>query len=364
MAIYHLHVQTLSRGEARSFVSALAYRWALKLHDERLGLTVDFRRRRGVMATGIVGFDGQAGLLANACEAAERRRDARVGREIVGALPAELGDAARTAIVSSFAESIHRRHGVAVMWAVHAPDNNGDHRNWHAHLLLTTRKMQNGILAEKTRELDDPAQSGVHVEAFRIDWENLVNAELARAGVNARIDRRSLVDRGEERAPAEHLGPHASKLERQRPFSTTRGARNAASKTEAEEWVKVDAQLTRIEQQLARIDPGRAARDDAHDVRVISETCALRPRHGHQRSDRAIRPKRQAQRCKSLASLRRRRGAAAVRLLLRLVERVPGPWRTVLDTWRVLFDLSPPVKRMDLIPGLLPAPERRVDRDR
>ena len=78
---------------------------------------------------------------------------------------------------------------------------------------------------EKTRELDQK-QSGL-VGEWRQRWEQLANQALERGGAEARIDHRSLVARGLEAEPTQHLGPAATTLER-RGVATERGEINRA----------------------------------------------------------------------------------------------------------------------------------------
>ena len=62
-------------------------------------------------------------MLWNAAEAAERRKDAQVAREIVLALPAERGvtDEDRIELARSFAAQHFVAKGLAVQLDVHAP---------------------------------------------------------------------------------------------------------------------------------------------------------------------------------------------------------------------------------------------------
>src|SRR4029078_2623378 len=60
-------------------------------------------------------------------------------REI--ALPCDLSAGERKALVTEFARGIADRYGVAVDVAMHAPGKDGDHRNHHAHLLVTHREL-------------------------------------------------------------------------------------------------------------------------------------------------------------------------------------------------------------------------------
>ena len=80
--------------------------------------------------------------LWNAAEAAERRKDAVVAQEWELALPAELNRAGRLELVEAFASALVERYGVATDVAIHAPHREGDQRNWHAHVLTTTRRLE------------------------------------------------------------------------------------------------------------------------------------------------------------------------------------------------------------------------------
>src|SRR3546814_1212432 len=90
----------------------------------------------------------------NAAEQAETRKNSTVAREYEIALPAELSAEARRELALGLAREISERHGVAVDVAIHAPGREGDHRNHHAHLLTTTRRIGPEGLGAKTRELD------------------------------------------------------------------------------------------------------------------------------------------------------------------------------------------------------------------
>ena len=220
MAIYHLSVSVVSRSTGRSAVAAAAYRAGACLRDERTGQLHDYTRRSGVLAAEVIAPPGCVTLdrerLWQAAEAAERRRDARTAREVRIALPAELTAEACRDLARQYAQWVAERYRTAVDVAVHAPDRSGDQRNRHAHLLLPTREVgADGALGAKLRVLDDRTSGPAEIEAMREAWEEMANAALAAAGVNARIDRRSLVEQGiTDRPPSWHRGPGATALER------------------------------------------------------------------------------------------------------------------------------------------------------
>ena len=262
-AIYHCKVRSLSRAAGQSAVPASAYRRCAKMTDERTGQAADYTRKHGHLAGGLIGWDGDAAGLWNAAEAAERRKDAKVAREIVVALPAGLPPRDQVALVKGFAAGLRRRHGIAVQWDIHAPDRRGDQRNLHAHLLLTTRRVGAGRLGEKTRELDTKLSSGQHLRAWRRDWEGLVNAALEQVGSTARVDCRSHAQRHQDEGrtgpapePMAHLGPARTALER-RGRRTKAGVRN----DRLAEAAKLQRQLAAVERQLAHLrQPARPSR--------------------------------------------------------------------------------------------------------
>jgi len=229
MAIYHLSMKPMSRSSGRSSVAAAAYRAAEKLTNQRDGLTHDFSRRSGVEYAEIVlpkavdaGWALDRSALWNAAEASEKRKDARVAREIEVALPHELSSEQRLDLTRAFAQDLANRYGVAVDFALHSPHGDTDTRNHHVHLMMTTRKVDSEGLGEKSElELENKRLQALglptsheQLRAIRIDWEAKTNESLARAGLELRIDHRSHQARGLEIEPTQHMGVHATQMAR------------------------------------------------------------------------------------------------------------------------------------------------------
>ncbi|MCP2158181.1 UNVERIFIED_ORG: Ti-type conjugative transfer relaxase TraA [Rhizobium sp. SLBN-170] len=237
MAIYHLSTKPVSRSSGRSAVASAAYRCAVLLVNQRDGLVHDFTRKEGVEHKEIVlpqGVSADWALdrskLWNAAEFAEKRKDARVAREFEIALPHELSPEGRLKAARAFAQDLANRYGAAVDFAIHSPSEHGDIRNYHAHVLMTTRQVGKAGLGEKTllehknaRLLaNGMATTDMQLRDIRQSWEGIANRELQREGLDVRIDHRSHIERGLELSPTEHMGVHASQM-RQQGMAVERG---------------------------------------------------------------------------------------------------------------------------------------------
>ena len=233
MAIYSASVKTISRKAGRSATAAAAYRTASEVIDERQGLIHDYTRKQGVEHVSRHlphGLKMDTHDIWNGAEHAEKRKDATVARELVVALAHELPPVARTALAESIAESLVERYGVAAECSVHSPDAEGDQRNHHCHIQFSTRRMNaDGSFGAKTRELDDIKQGKIEVEWIRQMVEEKTNLALEAAGLDVRVDRRSLKDQRAaalevgnlelaqelDRAPQIHNGPRVTQILRE-----------------------------------------------------------------------------------------------------------------------------------------------------
>jgi len=139
--------------------------------------------------------------------------------------PHELTPDQRQKLALEYADHLAHRYGVAVDVAIHVPDGGGDHRNHHAHLLMTTRRLEAEGLTKKTRKLDE-RKTG-EVSQVREAWADLCNVHLERAGGDPRIDHRTLAAQGIDREPQIHVGPKAAAMAEkgERPEPADRPAR-------------------------------------------------------------------------------------------------------------------------------------------
>ena len=267
MAIFHLSVKTISRSAGRSATAAIAYRAGERVMDERTGLVHDYTRRRGVEHTEIFlpenspEWAQNRAQLWNVAEQSETRKNSTVAREFEVAIPSELNREQRLELVREFARDLVQRHGMAVDVAIHEPGKVGDNRNYHAHILCSTRRLTPEGFKDKTRELDD--QKSGEVTNWRQRWADVSNRHLENAGRQERIDHRSLdaqrvaaIERGDtdqavklERLPTIHIGPNVVQME-QRGIQTERG-------DQGREIAKRNAQIINFAEARQRIEAAR-----------------------------------------------------------------------------------------------------------
>jgi hypothetical protein len=257
MAIYHCSMKSISRGAGQSIVAAAAYRHACRLEDSRTGEVYDYTRKQGLESSAIYlpsGVNAEWSMdrnqLWNAVEAAEKRVNSRLGRDIVLALPSELSEAQRRELVGEMARHLADRYCVAVDVAIHQPNRLGDQRNHHVHMLMSSRRITPQGFGEKARELDDRERGPAEVENIRVAWANMANRALERAGQHVQIDPRSLKAQGVNRMPSLHLGASVSAMER-RGIRTRCGDANRAAQA-------VNAQAAAIEREIKQLDQIRA----------------------------------------------------------------------------------------------------------
>jgi len=201
MAIYHLRATMISRSQGRSATAAAAYRVAERIEDRRTGLTFDYAARGGVDHTEILAPDHAPNWvfdrseLWNRVEESETRKNSQVAREVRVALPDELTHAQRVALVRDYAQAQFVDRGMVADIALHAPGREGDERNHHAHILLTTREIDaegsvpGGGFTTKNRDWNKVEV----LEGWREAWARDSNAALERAGIEDRVDHRTLV---------------------------------------------------------------------------------------------------------------------------------------------------------------------------
>jgi ATP-dependent exoDNAse (exonuclease V) alpha subunit len=248
-----LQSKTFGRSDGSSAPGAAAYRAGERIRDERTGKTYDHADRQDVMHKEIVvpsrfAASDRASLW-NAAEAAESRKNARVAREYLVALPVELTPDQRLGLVRGFSQELSDRYRFAVDFAIHAPRDfpGSDPRNFHAHLLATTREVGTaGLMAKTSLELNDEKRRKLGLDPVinellyvRERWAAVTNEALRNAHLAVRIDHRTLEAQGIDREPQPRIPQAAFELER-------RGYRSVVAERIREDFAaRVQARLER-----------------------------------------------------------------------------------------------------------------------
>jgi MobA/MobL family len=278
MAIYFLNLRTFGRSTGSSAVSAAAYRAGERIRDERTGRTYDHSSRQDVLhkeimlpnqfAADKMSWAQDRSNLWNSAESAEVRKNARTAREYLVALPLELSPQARIDLVTGFSRELVERYRFALDIAIHAPRDfpGSDPRNFHAHLLATTREVTSEGLGAKTAlEWRDAVrrQHGLGAAVgellhVRERWAVAANTALEQAHVDARIDHRTLKAQGIDREP-KHIPHIALEMER-------RGYRSmVAERIRAEHQARVEARLARAGQHAQSVAAPNHSEDTAKE---------------------------------------------------------------------------------------------------
>lgn len=252
MANYHAHLKSISRADERSATGAIAYRAACKIIDERTGLEFDYSKKKGVEHTQIFFPPGEelsrpdlhdTSALWNEVEKRETKSNAQVARDFEFSFPHELNAEQRQSMLSKFCSWLVKNHGVVAQGCIHAPHGkDADERNYHAHILFSTRRFENGQFTEKTREFSkrpyDEKELEKHLakggqdyterlhgrknvtELFREAYQEIGNHSLVEAGFEPTLDRRSYADRGIDKEPTVHEGAGRAMANRGRQSDT------------------------------------------------------------------------------------------------------------------------------------------------
>lgn len=224
LAIYHFSVKAISRKAGRSAVAAAAYRAGEKLIDSRYGKIQDYTKKFGVEFNHIYTPKNtndnlrQRNELWNTVEKVENRKDALLAREFEIAFASELNQQQRENLLNELCNRIVEKYNVVVDAVIHAPhtNNGSDERNYHAHIMFTTRSidLETGLFSTKKYRDFSRDQGTQTVQQWRADFADLTNKHLAEAGCNIKVDHRSYVTQENDLQATEHEGPDATALRR------------------------------------------------------------------------------------------------------------------------------------------------------
>lgn len=221
MALYHLNLRSVSRGDSGRGSAAAKYAYITRTGRYR---NYD-EKEHEIPNERVAAVSGNMPQWVEKPEdfwkSADRyeRRNARLAFEIEVALPVELTHAQQRQLVEQFVNGLCGSAGARRLpytWAIHR----GKGHNPHAHIVVSER-MNDGIERPADRWFSrankaDPAKGGaaktqdIHGQEFtqllRAAWAKMTNKALRHAGRNERVDPRSYAERGIEEVPGRHRG--------------------------------------------------------------------------------------------------------------------------------------------------------------
>lgn len=225
MAIFHMSAQRITRSKGHSSVAAAAYRHGEKMTDEHTGEIHDYSKKKGVSDSVVLIPDGadkrflKPEYLFNTIEKCEKRKDAQLALEVNIALPTEMTDEQKKALAIDFCNENFVKKGMIADIAFHKLDSD----NPHFHVMLTTRKLtpDGAGFGQKVREWNSKEQ----LQEWRKGWADTANEHLQAAGIDARIDHRSLKDQKAEldALPSPTTEQQAQAISLDRPPTIHRG---------------------------------------------------------------------------------------------------------------------------------------------
>ncbi|EDY1568450.1 hypothetical protein GN568_004588, partial [Salmonella enterica] len=157
--------------------------------------------------------------LFNHIEKTEKRKDAQLALEVNISLPTEMTDEQKKTLAIDFCNENFVKKGMIADIAFHKLDSD----NPHFHVMLTTRKLtpDGSGFGQKVREWNSKEQ----LQEWRKGWADTANEHMQAAGIDARIDHRSLKDQKAEldALPSPTLEQQAQAISLDRPPTIHRG---------------------------------------------------------------------------------------------------------------------------------------------
>ncbi len=382
MASYHIQINTGAKGEALE-------------HAQYIQRTGPFREERfgEVAARGVGNMPAWAQEDTTAFWRASdeyERVNGNTYREYELALPRELSPATRIALVERFA-SQELGSTRPYQWAIHNGTARDGKEQPHVHLMFSDRQLD-GIErgpeqffkrynaknperggARKATYGADKAEAALVYEGIRERWATIQNLALEQAGVEARVDHRSLAAQGiRDREPELHRGPAVSGIEargeesqvgqRQREQRIERAQERAAAVAQVRVVTREEMALERLAVRERRELAQEATGEDRAVVLPLIEADrreqlgraqAAAERRVERRQGLSVGGELKEKLIAQARALRERIGQQLGRVKEWVLERFPEPFKQLKERSREVFEAVAEKAR-----GRRPAPER------
>ncbi|HJK87185.1 MAG TPA: AAA family ATPase [Candidatus Megaira endosymbiont of Nemacystus decipiens] len=218
MAIQFARVERVSRTNAKNACCKGAYNARTKVKDQRTNVTYNFSEKGDNVYHEILlpeyvstKFKSVSELM-NLVEETERKKNSQLLKEYVLALPDEKNvsiEVKKEMVYEFINQNKWIEEGLGVQIDIHSPHH--DEKNWHAHILVTTRRfLDTGLFFEsqKARDLEPEIRGGrenTYVKSKLESnlgqlWSGIQNEVFRKHGLENRVDAIGLY-------PKEHVGP-------------------------------------------------------------------------------------------------------------------------------------------------------------
>lgn len=197
MAIFHLSFSMLKRSAGKSSCYLAAYNARERIEDVRTGDVYDYSYRSDLFHHCILAPEHtpfnvveNSAVLWNEIEKIEKRKDAQLSRYFDIAIPVELDNDAKIALVKNYCKRNFVSKGMIADISFHDLDGH----NPHAHVMLTLREITPDGFGNKNRSWNEHDL----MDEWRASWSRMSNRALERVGSSSRMDHRSLTAQREE----------------------------------------------------------------------------------------------------------------------------------------------------------------------
>ncbi len=248
MAIYYFNASVISRSAGRSATASAAYRAAERIKDNKTGEVHDYRKKKGVDEKFILApsvapnWATNRSSLWNEVERVEYRINSQLAREIQLAIPIELNRNQQIELVKEYANDLFVKEGMIADVAFHELNSH----NPHAHIMLTMREIdQEGFKKNKNRDWNKRQL----LEKQREAWSAYANVALEKAGIEEKIDHRTLEEQGINRIPQIHLGSAVTAMMK-RGIETNKGNQWKAIAEKNKQIESLERSLSLVESEI------------------------------------------------------------------------------------------------------------------
>ena len=273
MAIYYFNASVISRSAGRSATGSAAYRAAEKIKDSRTGEVHDYRKKKGVDEKFILApsvapsWATNRSKLWNKVEEVEIRKDSQLAREIQLAIPVELNHTEQVELVKEYATDLFVKEGMIADVAFHELDSH----NPHAHIMLTMREIdKNGFKKKKNRDWNKREL----LEKQREAWSAYANVALEKAGINERIDHRTLEEQGINRIPQIHLGSAVTAMMK-KGVPTDKGDRWLEIAEKNKQIERLERSLAKVETEITAVEKLSTPQGQVSEIRMLGVTSSV-----------------------------------------------------------------------------------------